>query len=170
MSLPASIAVGCALALLAAPVLTVRADEPAPQAQPAAPASAGMPDQVLVLARTVHPRIAYRGPAPDENPVRVQVTVFPGDAMTDSLGAIGGSLLGDGELAGTAPMVPLQQLTGPGGPLMGLGAAFSGTGGSATPIGTAANSVGGSVLRATNGLGSTITRAVMAATGAGGGP
>lgn len=132
-------------------------------------------DRTLVLARTVHPRIAYRGPAPAENPARVEVTVFPGGAMSGSLGGIGGQALGDGELAITAPMEPIHRLVGPGGPLAGFGAAMSvgpGATGSSTgaPVGAAASSVGGSVLKATSGLGTAITQAVMGATKVGGGP
>lgn len=47
------------------------------------------PDPKLVIARTVEPRIAYRGVPREDNPVRSQATTFPSSVFH---GAIGGTV------------------------------------------------------------------------------
>lgn len=162
------IAVAAVLAGLAVPAA---AGEPAGEG---APAGLELADHVLVLARNVHPRIAYRGPRPEENPVRVEVVVFPGAAFSDSVGGLGLEVLGDRDLASTSPMAPIHRLAGPDSPLMQLGGPLSGgpgaTGaGGGAPVGASASSVGGAVMKATSGLGESISRMVMGATSTGGG-
>lgn len=44
-------------------------------------------DQHFIVARQVHPRIAYRPVPRAELPIRVQATVFPGRAFHSTLGA-----------------------------------------------------------------------------------
>jgi hypothetical protein len=131
------------------------------------PADAGMPDQTLVVARNVMPRIAYRGLEPSQNPARVTTTVFPSRVFQGRLDGVIGALVGDGALGETAPILPTAALRGPepvnGEPRetrsaapLGGGVSTSGTGGG----------LGGTVMAATAGIANTVNAAVLR-TGAG---
>lgn len=124
-------------------------------------------DELLVVARTVMPRIAYHALEPTANPVRVQATVFPGRVFHDAMSGLVGRLAADDELGEQAPLTAtgpaLHREPGSAVPIAhghGLQGAAAGSGGRA--IG---GSVGGAVLRATSGLGQTILRATGQGTG-----
>ncbi|HVI24832.1 MAG TPA: hypothetical protein VM576_01360 [Xanthomonadaceae bacterium] len=53
-------------------------------------------DPTLVVTRTVHPRVAYRGLPASDNPVAAQATLFPAQAFA---GTIGATLVDDDALA-----------------------------------------------------------------------
>ncbi|MEI2432327.1 hypothetical protein RDV84_07095 [Lysobacter yananisis] len=124
-------------------------------------------DTTVVIARTVHPRIAYRALPAQDNPVRTEATTFPGQVfhatLSRSLAPLDDAALGQhgsGGLgvaaaadAASAMLVPAAAT--------GAGATFAGPGASA-PLGASA-SVGGAVVGATAGLGDTLTGAVMQA-------
>lgn len=134
----------------------------------ASPSDEAAQDELLVVMRTVMPRVAYHALEPSANPVRVQATVFPGRIFQGVMGGLVGRLAGDEELGERAPLAasgPMMRLEpgtvaplghGPGLQVTGSASGGRGIGGS----------VGGAVLRATSGLGDTILRA----TGQGGGP
>lgn len=110
-------------------------------------------DPTVVVMRTVHPRIAYRGVPREDNPVQAQATTFPGRVFQGAMDTVIGSLVGDSELdrygaAGpaTGAMLPmLERGTAP------LGSAVTGAVGGA-PLGAAA-STGGAIGGATRNLG-----------------
>ncbi|ROU08689.1 hypothetical protein [Lysobacter enzymogenes] len=124
-------------------------------------------DTTVVIARTVHPRIAYRALPAQDNPVRTEATTFPGQVfhatLSRSLAPLDDAALGQhgsGGLgvaaaaeAASAMLVPAAA-TGAGASLAGPGASV--------PLGASA-SVGGAVVGATAGLGDTLTGAVMQA-------
>ncbi|RDZ26581.1 hypothetical protein DX914_16480 [Lysobacter silvisoli] len=122
-------------------------------------------DPNLIVARTVQPRIAYRGIPTEDNPVMVRATTFPAQIFHGTLNGTLDQLLGDGDLgqrgsAGMAVHAATQALTGP-----ALGNnVLLGPGGSAgaPPMGPGA-SVGGAIGAATAGLGDLITHSVMQA-------
>ena len=60
------------------------------------------PDPVLIVTRTVQPRIAYRGLPRDQNPVHTQATVFPAQVFHRTLDGVLGQLVGDDALNQTA--------------------------------------------------------------------
>jgi hypothetical protein len=130
-------------------------------------ADAGMPDQTLVVARNVMPRIAYRGLEPSQNPARVTTTVFPGRVFQGRLDGVIGALVGDGALGETAPILPTAALRGPepvnGEPREPRSAAPLGGGVSTSGAG---GGLGGTVMAATAGIANTVTAAVLR-TGAG---
>ena len=150
----------CALTALASYGSAARAQQaPAPQES-----GAGAADPNMIIARTVQPRIAYRGIPTGDNPVLVRATMFPAQIFHGTLNGTLDRLLGDGELdqhgsSGLALNAATQALPGPtlgGNALLGPSA----TGG--PPIGPSA-SVGGAVGAATAGLGDLITPSVMQA-------
>lgn len=132
-------------------------------------------DPGFVVARTVMPRIAYRGVPLEDNPIHTRATVFPArvfhstlnNALDNALGG-NGQALGDGELSAATGsggivmdatrnmLVPDAQTGAAGLGLMGTGAAGG------APLGMGA-SVGGSIRGATEGLGGTITGALSSA-------
>ncbi|ALN60635.1 hypothetical protein GLE_5294 [Lysobacter enzymogenes] len=146
--------------VLAAALPGVRAAGPGADPTPGA-------DTTVVIARTVHPRIAYRALPAQDNPVRTEATTFPGQVfhatLSRSLAPLDDAALGQhgsGGLgvaaaadAASAMLVPAAAT--------GAGATFAGPGASA-PLGASA-SVGGAVVGATAGLGDTLTGAVMQA-------
>lgn len=128
-------------------------------------------DHTMVVARTVQPRIAYRGIALQDNPVRVQATTFPGRVFHQSVDASMERLLGDGELAqfgslgidrsATGHRARVAGLPGAGNPVM-LGGAASAT---ATPLG-GGMVAGGAMSAATRSLGSLIQSSLLPIVGA----
>jgi hypothetical protein len=56
-------------------------------------------DPKLVIARTVEPRIAYRGVPREDNPIRSQATTFPSSVFHGAIGGIVDELAEDGALA-----------------------------------------------------------------------
>lgn len=144
------------------------------RAQQAAGASAQ--DPALVIARTVQPRIAYRGVPLEDNPVHSSATTFPARIFHGTLDRTITQLV-DGDLgqrgsagvaAAASAMPALSSATTSLGGSALLGPSASG----GTSIGPAAT-VGGAVGGATAGLGGLITGNVMQtldATRSGGGP
>jgi len=138
-------------------------------------------DHVLVVTRTVQPRIAYRGVELADNPVRMQATVFPGRVFHHTVDDSLERLLGDSELvqvgsAGVGGGATIRALLADGldlrsGQSSGV-RAMAADGGAAgmAPMGMAASS-GGAVSAATRGLGDTIQSSLVPALGtaAGGG-
>lgn len=158
-------------ALLAAVLGTVA---PGVQAQQGSDGDQG-PDHVLVVARTVQPRIAYRGIPLEDHPVQTQATVFPGGVFHRTLDASIERLAGDNELAQLASL-GIERGVGPALTMGRLGVVdpglFVGGGaGAATPLRSGAGA-GGAVSAATRGLGSMIQGSVLPviATNPGGGP
>ncbi|HEY4581677.1 MAG TPA: hypothetical protein VIG88_02255, partial [Lysobacter sp.] len=79
-----------------------------PAAGPALAGEAGAPgmqDETMVVARSVMPRIAYRGLEPTANPVRVEATVFPGRVFEGVVDGLVDRLAGDDELGDRAPLL-----------------------------------------------------------------
>ena len=105
------------------------------------------PDPVLIVTRTVQPRIAYRGLPRDQNPVHTQATVFPAQVFHRTLDGVLGQL-------GTAVVMGTSQTALQG----GIAGTVGGIGGAGGPIG-----------RATGGLAGTITGALLPVLGAVGG-
>ncbi|HZX80846.1 MAG TPA: hypothetical protein VFE72_07845, partial [Lysobacter sp.] len=68
-------------------------------------ATPGMQDEMLVVARSVMPRIAYRGLEPSANPVRVEATVFPGRVFQGVVDGMVQRLVGDEALGDRAPLL-----------------------------------------------------------------
>lgn len=135
----------------------------------ALPAFAQQQDPGINVARTVNPRIAYRGIPLEDNPIRVRATTFPSQifhgTLNDSLGFLTDDAeLGSNELGSNTGSVGLamdatRALLAPAsdtrllnGPAMGGGA----------PLGMG-GSVGGAIGNATQGLAGTITSAVLGA-------
>lgn len=132
-------------------------------------------DHSLVVVRTVQPRIAYRGFAPTDNPVRVQATTFPGRVFHATLDAGMTQLVGDGDLtvvgsagidsaAGHRPLPPLQAIHINRALPPGAGSPGS------SPLGAGA-APGGAVSAATGGVGNLMQGRLLPALGvtAGGG-
>lgn len=139
----------------------------AAQGQQAGPASE---DPTVVVARTVHPRIAYRALPAQENPIRTEATTFPGQVFHGTLDRSLAPLIGDAELgqhgsSGLSPSAATGALTGLLVPTESLGASGNNglLGPSATaPMGPTA-SVGGAVTNATAGIADLVTGSVMQA-------
>lgn len=118
-------------------------------------------DHIVVVVRTVQPRIAYRGIPLHDNPVRVQATTFPGRVFHQTLDASMEQLVGNGELAqfgssgigsgGAVHRALAGGLPSAGNPVMLGGAASA----AATPLGGGAIA-GDTMSAATRGLGSLI--------------
>lgn len=135
------------------------------------------PDPVLIVTRTVQPRIAYRGLPRDQNPVHTQATVFPAQVFHRTLDGVLGQLVGDDALNQTASAGVAGFTTGP--------AMTDATGqlGTAVVMGTSQTALqggiagtvggiggaGGPIGRATGGLAGTITGALLPVLGAVGG-
>lgn len=124
-------------------------------------------DPGFVVARTVMPRIAYRGVPVEDNPIHTRATVFPARVFHDTLDNALGNALGDGDLESatgsggivmqaTRSMLAPDAQTGMTSGLMGTSAAGT------APLGMGA-SVGGSIRGATEGLAGTITGALSTA-------
>lgn len=154
------------LRIVAVPALILSS----PLAMAASPPEQDARDQVLVVARDVMPRIAYRGLEPDQNPVRVQAVTFPGRIFHGAVDAMVADLVGESELQRTttggglgmpAPMTQLTPSVHPEG-AAGMGSMTA----AQAPLGAGA-SPAGAIGRATAG----IADAVLAATARiGGGP
>lgn len=151
----------CALTLAA---LAFAALAAAPAARAAEPGA----DTSVVIARTVHPRIAYRALPAQDNPVRTEATTFPGQVFHATLDRSLTPLLDDGALGqhgsgGLGVAVAADAATALLVPAAGVGAGNAlGGPAAAAPLGASA-SVGGAVVGATANLGNTITGAVMQA-------
>ncbi|MGN7917958.1 hypothetical protein [Lysobacter sp. 22409] len=135
----------------------------AAQGQQAGPASE---DPTVVIARTVHPRIAYRALPAQENPIRTVATTFPGQVFHGTLDRSLAPLIGDAELgqhgsSGLSPSAATGALTGLLVPTESLGAGLLGPSATA-PMGPTA-SVGGAVTNATAGIADLVTGSVMQA-------
>ncbi|QWF17259.1 hypothetical protein [Lysobacter capsici] len=140
-------------------------------AQDAAPNANPSEDPSVVIARTVHPRIAYRALPAQDNPVRTQATTFPAQIFHGTLERSLAPLIGDAELdqhgsAGLSPATAAQALTGLLVPADAMGAAnpkaMLGGSAAAPPMGPTM-SVGGAVKSATAGIGDLVTGSVMQA-------
>lgn len=135
----------------------------------AAPPPDGSSDRVadpqLVLARTVHPRIAYRGLERTENPVAVQATTFPARVFHDTVGVLVESVAGDAELGarGSHGLRRAAVATGPvtssTPPASEAGAGLPGATRPAVPVGAGA-SAAGAVGGATRQLGGRVSSAL----------
>lgn len=126
-------------------------------------------DQTLVVARSVMPRVAYRGLEPRENPVRVEATTFPGGIFHRALDGLVGDLADDGALQDTAaPGGPaaIHATTSPVAGALTGGPLPAGGGRAAAPAGMGAR-IGGSVGQATGAIGAAVTGALSRI---GGGP
>lgn len=131
------------------------------------------PDPVLVVTRTVQPRIAYRGLPRSENPVHAQATVFPAQVFHRTLDGVLGELVGDDALTQTASAGVAAFTTGPAVTeatgVLGTGAVLGNSpdgmpGGVAGAVG-GIGGAGGAIGRATGGLSGTITGALLPALG-----
>ena len=120
-------------------------------------------DQVLVVARTVHGRIAYRALPARSNPVMAQAVVFPGTAFHGALDQTTGSLVGDDVLAALGAG-GLSSTVADGSPARMAGLPI---GAAMAPLGAAGGAAGGT--RATSTIAGLITQTVAHAT-LGGGP
>ncbi|MGH8083694.1 MAG: hypothetical protein ACREPV_00255 [Lysobacter sp.] len=124
-------------------------------------------DPGMVIARTVNPRIAYRGIPTEENPIHSEATLFPARTFHAAIEGITGQLLGDDALgargsagvhAGAATDAAMRRVfAGEASPLgPGLGARAAGMGASGVVGGPGAmggTAVGGAVGRAVGGSG-----------------
>jgi hypothetical protein len=136
--------------LICLPALSVQAQQ----------TGADSADPSIVVMRTVHPRIAYRGIPLEDHPIQAEATTFPGRVFRGVVDGVIGSLVGDAELgergaAGPAvdALVPLlERSTAP------LGSTLAGHAGGNTPLGASATA--GAVGGATRDLGSRITGAL----------
>lgn len=163
-STPARIAVALVFCALAPQV----AAQTAPAAS-TADGSGSAKDPGMVIARTVNPRIAYRGIPTEENPIHSEATLFPARSFHSAIDGITGQLLGDDALgargsagvhAGAATGAAMRRVfageSSPFGPGLGTRAAGMGAsgmvGGAGAVGGTA---VGGAVGRAVGGSGGT---------------
>lgn len=134
---------------------------------PAAFAQQAQPEQDpgFVVARTVSPRIAYRGVPLEDNPIHTRATVFPARVFHDTLDNVLSDALGDSELGAATGSggIVLQATRGMLAPDAPIGSASLGMAGVSAagnaPLGMGA-SVGGSIRGATEGLGGTITGAL----------
>lgn len=127
----------------------------------------GEQDTNIVIARTVHPRIAYRALPAQDNPVHTQATAFSGQVFHGTLERSLSPLLGDAELdqhgsTGLSPLLAGNTLNGLLVPVSGAANPMLGPSASTAPMGPTA-SVGGAVTAATAGLGDRITGSVMQA-------
>lgn len=135
------------------------------------------PDPVLVVTRTVQPRIAYRGLPRSENPVHTQATVFPAAVFHRTLDGVLGELVGDDALNQTASAGVTGFTTGPAmteatgmlGSNAVLGNSTTGIQGGVVGAVGGIGGAGGAIGRATGGLGGTITGALLPVLGAIGG-
>lgn len=139
-------------------------------------------DPSVVIARTVHPRIAYRGVPLEDNPIRSEATTFPGTVFHGTMDSLMGELVEDelgqhgsaGVMAGAAVQSAVGQglpgLTG--GALPGAGSGPAPSIGPGASVGGAVGGVGAAVGNATSNIGSLVTNSVMQAVGKtqGGGP
>ncbi len=122
-------------------------------------------DPGFVIARTVNPRIAYRGIPTEDNPVKVRATVFPAHIFHGTLNHALGDALGDNELNGATGSGGLvlkatRDMLGTHAPIGAAGMGMAGvSAGGGAPLGMGA-SVGGAVRGATEGLSGTITGAL----------
>lgn len=133
-------------------------------------------DPTVVIARTVHPRVAYRGIPLEENPVQTEATTFPGTVFHGAMDSMIGELV-DGELgqrgsAGIATGDAVQSALDNGlsglapGALLGAGSASGGPArGPGASVGGAVSGVGSAVGSATSNIGSLVTNSVMQAVG-----
>ena len=187
-ALPALLGSVVALVLLAA--APVRAQDTGPASEGTSggsdgAASAGTAtDPTVVIARTVQPRVAYRGVPLEENPIHSEATTFPGLVFHGTMDSVLGELV-EGELgqhgsAGVMAGAAVESAVGrglsglTGGTLLGAGAG-AGSAPSLGPGASAGGAVGGvgtAVGNATSNIGSLVTNTVMQAVGntQGGGP
>jgi len=161
---PRSIHVRAAIAIVfcaVAPQVAAQSGTVATNAAGAEPTK----DPGMVIARTVNPRIAYRGIPIEENPIHSEATLFPARTFHSAIDGITGQLLGDDALgargsagvhAGAATEAAMRRVfAGESSPLgPGLGTRTAGMGanaalGGAGAVGGAA--VGGAVGRAVGG-------------------
>jgi hypothetical protein len=128
-------------------------------------------DPVLVLTRTVQPRVAYRGLPADRNPAAATATTFPARVFHTTLGEATGEQLGDGSLGEVAGVPGLagvpDSAASPGLRAAEVVGQISGSRGQ-PPIGPGATTRG-AVSGITAGLGALVSGAVRQ-TRAGGGP
>lgn len=132
------------------------------------------PDPVLVVTRTVQPRIAYRGLPRSENPVHTQATVFPAKVFHRTLDGVLGELVGDDALSQTASAGVAGFTTGPAiadatapiGTSAVLGNSTTGIQGGVVGAVGGIGGAGGAIGRATGGLAGTITGALLPTLGA----
>lgn len=142
---------------------------PAFATPPAGGSTPPVEDPRIVLARTVHPRIAYRGLERTENPVAVQATTFPAGVFHDTLGVLVESVAGDAELGARGSHGLRSAAVAP----SAIPAAFEvGTGvpgatRPSSPLGAGA-SAAGAVGGATRNLGARITGALSVLPAGGG--
>ena len=122
-------------------------------------------DPGMVIARTVNPRIAYRGIPTEENPIHSEATLFPARTFHSAIDGITGQLLGDDALgargsagvhAGAATEAAMRRVfAGESSPLgPGLGARAAGMGANGVVGGAGAlggSAMGGAVGRAVGG-------------------
>ena len=187
-ALPALLGSVVALVLLAAAPVRAQDTGPAVEGTPAGSdgaASAGTAkDPTVVIARTVQPRVAYRGVPLEENPIHSEATTFPGLVFHGTMDSVLGELV-EGELgqhgsAGVMAGAAVESAVGrglsglTGGTLLGAGAG-AGSAPSLGPGASAGGAVGGvgtAVGNATSNIGSLVTNTVMQAVGTtqGGGP
>lgn len=135
----------------------------APQlaAQQAATASK---DPGMVIARTVNPRIAYRGVPTADNPIHSEATLFPSRTFHAAMDNTVGELLGDDALGargsaglhvGAATEVAMRRIfagdSSPLGPGLGTRASAASASGVAGGVGAVGTTVGGAVGRAVGG-------------------
>lgn len=128
-----------------------------------APADQG--DQRWVVTRTVHPRVAYRGPAPTANPPLAQAVLFPGGVFHQTLDASVAAPLDDEALdqRGSAGMAHgAGQTLGWANPTPDPAAAVGTLAGPRTlaPVGSGAAASGGAITRAMAPLAGTIQTAL----------
>lgn len=161
--------------IAAAVVFCALAPQAAAQATAAAANADGAgsaKDPGMVIARTVNPRIAYRGIPTEENPIHSEATLFPARTFQSAIDGITGQLLGDHALgargsagvhAGAATEAAMRRVfAGESSPLgPGLGARAAGMG--ANGLGGGAGAVGGAAMG-----GGAIGRAVGGGATAGG--
>lgn len=143
---------------LASTLLLASVAAPAWTAEPAAPTG---PDPAVVVARTVHPRIAYRALPVDENPVRIQATTFPGHVFHSTLDAVLLPAAGEADLAARGNAGLAGRMAATTGLVSGVPLAMPA---SALPIGaggrTGVGASGPSVVGMTAGIADTVLRAV----------
>ena len=160
---------------------------PAAEARPAGSAyaagAAPGKDPTVIIARTVQPRIAYRGVPLEDNPIHSEATTFPGIVFHGTMGSLMGELveeeLGQHGSAGVMAGAAVQSTVGralpglAGSPLTGAGAGHAAPAmGPGASVGGAAGGVGAAVGNATANIGSLVSTSVMQAVGKtqGGGP
>lgn len=142
---------------------------------PAAAQDAGREDDPsIVVMRTVHPRIAYRGIPLDDHPIKSEATTFPGNVFRGVVDGVIASVVGDDALgergaagSATGALVPLLERS-----IAPLGSTPAGHAGGNTPLGASAAGAG-AIGGATRDLGSHVTGALAPVLGPGkqgGGP